>query len=97
MINFDLPNIAESYVHRIGRTARAGNAGIAISFCAPEERPYLRDIERFIGQKIPELKLEGFPYKALTPRPPQPVHNARGSLPGTIRNRGSFRRFKSRR
>jgi len=58
----------------------------------------VRDIERFIGQKIPELKLEGFDYKPFTPRPPQPMQNKpRGSLPGTIRHRGGFRRFKSRR
>ncbi len=46
VINYELPNIPESYVHRIGRTARAGSDGIAIAFCAPDERPYLRDIER---------------------------------------------------
>jgi ATP-dependent RNA helicase RhlE len=52
VINFDLPNVAESYVHRIGRTARAGRAGIAISFCDASERPYLRDIEQLIGRRI---------------------------------------------
>jgi len=53
VINFDLPNIPESYVHRIGRTARAGREGIAISFCDDEEREYLRDIEKLIKQRIP--------------------------------------------
>ena len=53
VVNYDLPNIAESYVHRIGRTARAGNDGVAVSFCDLEERPYLKDIERLIGQKVP--------------------------------------------
>jgi ATP-dependent RNA helicase RhlE len=53
VINFDLPNIPESYVHRIGRTARAGRTGIAISFCDHEEREYLRDIEKLIKQRIP--------------------------------------------
>ncbi|HZN38262.1 MAG TPA: DEAD/DEAH box helicase [Planctomycetota bacterium] len=52
VINFDLPNIPESYVHRIGRTARAGRSGIAISFCDHEEREYLRDIEKLIKQRI---------------------------------------------
>jgi ATP-dependent RNA helicase RhlE len=52
VFNFDLPNIAESYVHRIGRTARAGAEGIAISFCDHEEMAYLRDIERLIQFKI---------------------------------------------
>jgi len=53
VINFELPNVPEQYVHRIGRTARAGNDGIAISFVADDERPYLRDIERLTRQKIP--------------------------------------------
>ncbi|MCB2190592.1 MAG: DEAD/DEAH box helicase [Deltaproteobacteria bacterium] len=53
VINYDLPNEPESYVHRIGRTARAGNHGVAISFCAPKERSYLRDIERLMRQSVP--------------------------------------------
>jgi len=52
VINYDLPNIPESYVHRIGRTARAGRDGVAISFCDHEERAYLRDIERLIRMAI---------------------------------------------
>ncbi|MBX3514079.1 MAG: DEAD/DEAH box helicase [Xanthobacteraceae bacterium] len=53
VINFDMPNIPESYVHRIGRTARAGAEGIAISFVANDERPFLRDIERLTKITIP--------------------------------------------
>ncbi len=53
VVNYDLPNIPESYVHRIGRTARAGADGIAISFCDGEERAYLRDIEKLIKRAIP--------------------------------------------
>jgi ATP-dependent RNA helicase RhlE len=53
VINYDLPNIPESYVHRIGRTARAGADGIAISFCDQEEGAFLRDIERMIRMTIP--------------------------------------------
>jgi ATP-dependent RNA helicase RhlE len=53
VVNYDLPNIPESYVHRIGRTARAGADGIAISFCDGEERAYLRDIEKLIRMSIP--------------------------------------------
>ena len=53
VFNYDLPNIPESYVHRIGRTARAGAEGIAISFCDREEMPYLRDIEKLIKIQIP--------------------------------------------
>ena len=52
VINFELPNEPESYVHRIGRTARAGTEGIAISFCDPSERGYLRDIERLVKRQI---------------------------------------------
>ncbi|WP_413582576.1 DEAD/DEAH box helicase [Bdellovibrio sp. HCB288] len=53
VINFELPNESESYVHRIGRTARAGSQGIAIAFCDAEEKAFLRDIERLIGKSIP--------------------------------------------
>ncbi|MRT94465.1 DEAD/DEAH box helicase [Ancylomarina sp. 16SWW S1-10-2] len=52
VVNFDLPNIAETYVHRIGRTGRAAASGIAISFCDIEERAYLKDIQKLIGQQI---------------------------------------------
>jgi ATP-dependent RNA helicase RhlE len=55
VINYDLPQVPESYVHRIGRTARAGAIGTAIAFCAPEERPLLRDIERTIRMKVPVM------------------------------------------
>ncbi|OJY29202.1 MAG: DEAD/DEAH box helicase [Myxococcales bacterium 68-20] len=53
VFNFDLPNVPESYVHRIGRTGRAGASGRAIAFCDAEERPLLRDIERFVKKPIP--------------------------------------------
>jgi len=56
VINFDLPNEPESYVHRIGRTARAGATGISLSFCDHEERPYLRDIEKVIRQQVPVME-----------------------------------------
>ncbi|HEC00255.1 MAG TPA: DEAD/DEAH box helicase, partial [Sphingomonadales bacterium] len=62
VINFDLPNEPESYVHRIGRTARAGESGISLSFCDHEERAYLRDIEKIIRQKIPLMT--DHPYHA---------------------------------
>ena len=60
MINFDLPNVPETYVHRIGRTGRAGASGIAISFCDSEERPYLHDINKLIGLKIPAVEAHPF-------------------------------------
>jgi len=52
VVNYDLPNIPETYIHRIGRTGRAQSSGIALSFCNVEEREYLRDIEKLIDQKI---------------------------------------------
>ncbi|MES3038316.1 MAG: DEAD/DEAH box helicase [Bdellovibrionota bacterium] len=53
VINFEVPNVPESYVHRIGRTARAGAGGMAISFCDGEEKSFIRDIEKLTGQLIP--------------------------------------------
>ena len=55
VVNYELPNVPESYVHRIGRTGRAGASGRAISLCDFEERAYLRDIERLLRQKVPVL------------------------------------------
>lgn len=73
VVNFDLPNVPESYVHRIGRTARAGAEGLAISFCNDEERAYLRDIEKLTRLKVPVAPLpEGFsagPVAGETPEP----------------------------
>ncbi|TQF82480.1 DEAD/DEAH box helicase [Elioraea sp. Yellowstone] len=67
VINMDLPNVPEQYVHRIGRTARAGAGGVAISFCSVEERPLLRDIERLIRRTLPA---EGPPAPpAASPKP----------------------------
>jgi ATP-dependent RNA helicase RhlE len=61
VVNFDLPNVPETYVHRIGRTARAGADGIAISLCDPEEVALLRDIEKLIRQSIPVTDHRGVP------------------------------------
>lgn len=74
VINFNLPNIPETYVHRIGRTGRAGLSGTAISFCEAEEIPYLKDIERLIGKTIPEVKDHPYPMQSAN----QPV-KAEGS------------------
>jgi len=67
VINFNLPNIPETYVHRIGRTGRAGLSGIAISFCEFEEIPYLKDIEKLIGKTIPEVKEHPYPMLITVP------------------------------
>jgi ATP-dependent RNA helicase RhlE len=60
VVNFEIPNIPETYVHRIGRTGRAGASGQAISFCDIEERPYLKDIQKLINISIPVE--EGHPF-----------------------------------
>ncbi|MCM4171416.1 ATP-dependent helicase [Arenibacter sp. TNZ] len=56
VINYDLPNVPETYVHRIGRTGRASASGVALSFCDAEERPYLKDIQKLINQQVPVIK-----------------------------------------
>jgi len=60
VINYDVPNVAETYVHRIGRTGRAGASGKAISFCDQEERAYIKDIQKLIGLQIPVVKSHPF-------------------------------------
>ena len=67
VVNYELPNVPETYVHRIGRTARAGATGSAISLCDTEERAYLKDIERLIGRKVPVAAEH--PFRAATPVP----------------------------
>ncbi len=80
VVNIDLPNVPESYVHRIGRTARAGRDGIAISLCDAEERVFLRDIERLTGQKIPVSQLP-----PETPRITAPARPAAQAQPAQSR------------
>ncbi|MGN6415849.1 MAG: DEAD/DEAH box helicase [Pseudobacter sp.] len=74
VINYDLPNIPESYVHRIGRTGRAGASGLAISFCDQEEREFLRDIQRLIKKNVPVI--EDHPFKPGSPIVKEPVVQA---------------------
>ena len=83
VVNFDLPDVPEQYVHRIGRTARAGADGIAIAFCSPEERGNLRDIERTTRQRLPltplpaDFMATAEAFKRMKPVPkPQPVTTA---------------------
>jgi ATP-dependent RNA helicase RhlE len=69
VINFDLPNIPETYVHRIGRTGRAGNGGISISFCGKDEEPYWKDIQKLIKVNVKTIKDHPFPWKNEAPNP----------------------------
>jgi len=64
VINFDVPNIPDDYIHRVGRTARAGATGEALTFVSPEEMGELRDIERAVGKVLPRRTLAGFDYQA---------------------------------
>jgi ATP-dependent RNA helicase RhlE len=88
VVNFDLPNVPESYVHRIGRTARAGREGIAISFCDDEEREYLRDIEQLIRQRIrvagDRTRTPAKPSARPAPAPRAAAPAARPASPGTV-------------
>jgi ATP-dependent RNA helicase RhlE len=82
VFNFDLPNVAESYVHRIGRTARAGASGCAISFCEPAERGELVAIERFIRARIPLAQgTEGAARGARSAPAPDGARGSGGSAP----------------
>lgn len=95
VVNFEIPNIAETYVHRIGRTGRAGAKGTAISFCDTEEKAFLKDIEKLISKNIPVI--ENHPYPLMNHHPVKSVQqqgrgnsgharaNARGN--GSQRNR----------
>nr|WP_294936254.1 DEAD/DEAH box helicase [uncultured Flavobacterium sp.] len=67
VINFDLPNIPETYVHRIGRTGRAGNSGMAISFCARDEKTYWQDIEKLTRQKVKVVTDHPFQWSEVNP------------------------------
>ena len=67
VINFDLPNIPETYVHRIGRTGRAGNGGIAISFCGKDEAPYWKDIQKLIKVDVEVVKDHPYPWQSGSP------------------------------
>ena len=93
VVNFDLPNVPEQYVHRIGRTARAGADGLAIAFCADDERPFLRDIERLTKQKMNVAALpENFSAAVqqvarLKPAPRGPAQPQRSGAPSTKSDR----------
>lgn len=95
VVNFELPNVAEQYVHRIGRTARAGRAGLAISLVDPEELYYLRDIEKIVRQSIPVLSApEGSGVEAL-PTPDPSVRPVKPKGPSGRGNRGGQRPQRS--
>jgi ATP-dependent RNA helicase RhlE len=83
VINYDIPNISETYVHRIGRTGRAGAKGTALSFCDATEKAWLRDIEKLIAKKIPVVQDHPFPLVDLHPviATRRPVNGGRKPIP----------------
>ncbi len=111
VFNYDLPNVPETYVHRIGRTGRAGRDGVAVSFCSDEERPYLKEIEKLTRQKLPVRHAEaaqGEPVKESehiaereivmedTRREPAVQPGAQEGTPARRRRRGGRRHNKNR-
>ena len=97
VINFDLPNISETYVHRIGRTGRAGASGIALSFCDTEERPYLRDIQKLTGLRIPIVQDHPFTGEDEDDRPaPEAASASRPERNKGNRNGNGYNRNRNR-
>ena len=90
VVNFELPNVAEDYVHRIGRTGRAGNEGQAVSLVCVDEKSLLRDIERLLKKEIPKEIISG--YEPDLSIPPEPIPNGRNS---SRSDRGSSHRQRS--
>jgi ATP-dependent RNA helicase RhlE len=88
VINYDVPEHPEDYVHRIGRTGRAQNVGDAFTLMNGEELASLHAIERFMGQKIPRLKLEGFPYLYTALFEPESSEGGKRSIGGGRTHRG---------
>lgn len=83
VINFDLPNIPETYVHRIGRTGRAGNYGVSISFCSSDEKPYLKDIEKLTKVAVKVIHEHPFPLDLTAEKSSKP----------DLRNKKKVKRF----
>ena len=104
VINYDLPNESETYIHRIGRTGRAGLGGVAISFCDFDEKAYLKDIQKLIGKEIPVVEENPYPMQIFEPRvvQPRPTRAERsaklaakqGSSPGGPRKRTPDKRIQ---
>ena len=92
VINYDLPNVAETYVHRIGRTGRASASGESISFCDIDEKAYLKDIQKLIGQHIPVIEDHPYPDDG-TQLPSKPGSNQRNN---NNRNRNKNNRNRNR-
>ena len=91
VINYDLPDVAETYVHRIGRTGRAGASGVAITFCDEEEKAMFRSIEKVIGKSIPVLAEEEYEIIQPVVQPVQKKSNNQGNKNNKNRNYRGYR------
>jgi ATP-dependent RNA helicase RhlE len=96
VLNFELPNIPETYVHRIGRTGRAGASGIAISFCDWSEKIFLNDIQKLIKKTIPVVKGHQFDSPLMHNAPEQADKKPAANFPSVSRGRRSSRAFTQR-
>ncbi len=94
VINYELPNMPEWYVHRIGRTGRAGSNGIAMVLCDASEKAYLKDIQKFIGKQIPVINEHSYPlmnHTAVKPAPrlQRPTRSSRNKTARSSRQNNS--------
>lgn len=96
VINYEIPNIPETYVHRIGRTGRAGANGIAYSFCDAEETAYIKDIQKLIGKQIPVNDEHPYVMNPNTVRPAETIEKPKGKGGGQKRGRGFGRADKKK-
>jgi ATP-dependent RNA helicase RhlE len=95
VINFELPEVPETYVHRIGRTGRAGNKGIAFSFCDADEKLDLRDIQKLIGKNITVVNNHPFVMADIVlPSPPKPKQSPRPHFKSNKKSNSNFNRNK---
>ena len=96
VVNYDLPNVSETYVHRIGRTGRANASGIALSFCDKDERPYLRDIEKLIKQSVPRMPEHQFVDDTPEEKNDRPARPSKGSGSSGTKNRTGGKNFRGK-
>lgn len=100
VVNYDLPNISETYVHRIGRTGRAAASGVAISFCSADEKPYLKDIQKLIKQQIPVIDDHPFPDDGtedvpVSDKKPDRRNHASSGKPKTWKKNPNYKRSRN--
>jgi ATP-dependent RNA helicase RhlE len=96
VINYEMPNVPETYVHRIGRTGRAGAKGIAFSFCDAEEKAYLTDVQKLIGKSIPVIQDNPFPFTGKISAPAEKSDRRKSHTPSTNQKKDSMSKDKKK-